>query len=159
MIELKLYLEPVPHQSVRAIPKIRRDGQPNEWTAFNMFHQPKRIIQYKKDLRNLIKEQLPENYKIFSKDIPLIITIDFYFKYRKSEKKALIGHKIPKISKPDISDNLNKAVFDAMEGVVYEQDQQVFDYHARKYWYTGSGIHIKITPLNKGDQTNANNKN
>jgi len=30
-----------------------------------------------------------------------------------------------KTTKPDLQDNLNKAFFDALEGLIYEQDQNI----------------------------------
>ena len=144
-IEFKLYLEPVPHQSVRAIPKIGQNGKP-----YNMFHQPNKIIKYRKNVRNLVMEQLPKNFEPFEKDIPLIMEVVYYFKYRKTEKKSLIGEMIPKVTSGDVHDNLNKALCDSLQGIVFQQDQQIFDFHAKKYWYKGNGIYIKISTFNKG---------
>ena len=40
----------------------------------------------------------------------------------KSEKRK---KKVPKTTKPDLHDNLNKAFMDALEGIVFEQDQNI----------------------------------
>lgn len=36
------------------------------------------------------------------------------------------GFTVPKITKPDLTDNLSKGVFDALEGIVFLNDSQIF---------------------------------
>ena len=60
-------------------------------------------------------------------------------------KKYKIG-KVPKTTKPDLQDNLNKAFFDALEGIVFEQDQNIHHIgEMRKYYYEKDCIKLKIS--------------
>ena len=52
---------------------------------------------------------------------------------------------IYKVTKPDLHDNLNKALFDAMEGLVWERDQNVVSMNdVKKYYSTTNKIIIHI---------------
>lgn len=51
---------------------------------------------------------------------------------KKKRELALSGQN-PPTSKPDI-DNVIKAIFDAMNGVVFVDDKQVFDVHVTKHY-------------------------
>jgi len=133
--EIELYFEirPTPHQSVR--------------TAKGIFFQPKKIMDFKKDIAALAKKRLPADFKPWGRDVPVILLINYYFRYRKSEKKENIGAMIPKITKPDVTDNLNKAFVDALAGIVFEVDQQIYGIRAFKYWYHKDAIHAKFKTL------------
>ena len=51
---------------------------------------------------------------------------------------------IAKVSKPDVTDNLQKAFCDALSGIVYEADQIIFDCHARKFWWMENAISLEL---------------
>ena len=56
---------------------------------------------------------------------------------------------VPKYTKPDLHDNLNKALFDALEGIVWERDQNVVAMdNVRKYYAEENAIIINIQCLN-----------
>lgn len=53
--------------------------------------------------------------------------------------------RIYKYTKPDLHDNLNKALFDALEGVIWERDQNVVSINnLKKYYDKEDKIIIKI---------------
>lgn len=134
---LKLYFnhKPTPHQSVRA--------------AKGFYYVPARIKAFKKFIAMSCKKQLPLGFKMFPRDTALKMQIYHYFEYRKGEKKDLVaaGEPIPKITKPDVMDNLNKALVDAMAEIVFEQDQQIFHFKAAKYWWKRDAISVRIQSL------------
>jgi Holliday junction resolvase RusA-like endonuclease len=54
-----------------------------------------------------------------------------------------------KTTKPDLQDNLNKPLFDALEGLVWERDQNVVAMDdVKKYYATTNQIIMHIKCLN-----------
>lgn len=51
-------------------------------------------------------------------------------------------------NKPDI-DNIIKAVLDGLNGVAYQDDKQICDIHATKYWSRENKIELRIVYLDK----------
>lgn len=49
---------------------------------------------------------------------------------------------------PGDLDKLVRVVFDAMTGVVYEDDDQVIRVEARKVWGATPGVHVDVAPYN-----------
>jgi Holliday junction resolvase RusA-like endonuclease len=51
----------------------------------------------------------------------------------------------PKTTKPDLQDNLNKAFFDALEGLIYEQDQNIVEIKSmRKYYSEENQVKVRF---------------
>lgn len=73
----------------------------------------------------------------FEKGIPLRMVVDAYFKIAKSDKKstreAKISRDIRHTSPPD-ADNIAKCVQDGANGVIYEDDSQIVELTARKFY-------------------------
>jgi Holliday junction resolvase RusA-like endonuclease len=131
MIELVYNIKPIAHQSVRGGKKG--------------FYQPKRIKEYKKAIQLLTKSQLPKGFKMYAKEVPLVMVVDFFFK-----KKSLSSHcAFAKVTKPDVTDNLNKALVDALAGIIFTQDQQIYRLVATKYWYKEDKIVVNISDVTK----------
>lgn len=64
----------------------------------------------------------------FEKDIPVEITLNFYFTRPKSAKKRR-GMTV----RPDL-DKLVRAVFDSLKGILIHDDSQVVEHHCRKHY-------------------------
>jgi len=112
-IKLNIPIKPTAHQSVR----VTRTGHT---------YQPKKIADYKNDLKELVREQLPSGFCLIEANTPIFITkLHYVFEYPKSFSKKKRDSITYKVTKPDLHDNLNKALFDALEGVVWERDQNV----------------------------------
>lgn len=114
-----LYTIPKPKQSFRVAVKN------NKIVKFT----DSKIKYYENDLKNQIKKQLPTGHKLIE-DAIKVTHILYVFPVRKTEKKQNIcmidsGNYLLKTTKPDLSDNLQKALFDAMEGIVYKNDSQI----------------------------------
>lgn len=129
----------MPHQSVRI-------------TRLGRTYQPKKISDYKLAVQEAIRKQLPSGFLAIGADTPIHITkLHYVFEYPKSfpkYKKDSIDP-IYKVSKPDLHDNLNKALFDAMEGIVWERDQNVVAMDdVKKYYATTDQIIIHLKCLN-----------
>jgi len=134
---LRLYIpiKPTPHQSVR----MTRAGRA---------YQPKKIVDYKKEVQRLVREQLPSGFCLIEADTPIHISMLHYtFKYPSSMPKYKKEQDTIhfKVTKPDLHDNLNKALFDALEGVVWERDQNVVSMDdVKKYYAEEDAIIIDI---------------
>ena len=84
-------------------------------------------MDYQSYVIKLVSDQLPEGFEIIPAGTLIFIDqLHYQYAYPKtfSKKKKQQG-KIYKPTKPDLQDNLNKAFLDALEGVVYEQDQNI----------------------------------
>ena len=68
---------------------------------------------------------------------PIRVNIDCWFTRPKSHSKKRSEQLERKITKPDV-DNLAKAILDALNGIAYEDDSQVYSLEVQK-WYVGVG--------------------
>ena len=115
ILTLEFNLRPMPHQSV----KFGRNG---------IKYKPKKVLDYQKYVRTLANEQLPEEFNIISAGSPIVVNyIEYVYAYPKSLAKKRRLPRVPKTTMPDLHDNLNKAFFDALEGLIYEQDQNIIE--------------------------------
>lgn len=121
-ISFELYIKPLAHQSFR----IGRNG---------IRYKPKRIVDYQRNIKVLILEQLPEDFNIITSGSEIKVNyIEYIYSYPKSfSKKKRV--KTFKTTKPDLQDNLNKAFFDSLEGLVYEQDQNIVEINRMSKFY------------------------
>jgi Holliday junction resolvase RusA-like endonuclease len=92
-------------------------------------YQPKKVIEGENTLRAQIISELPAGFEPFTKAV-VVRAIKFIFPLPKSAKKKTLdlvnrGMIVYKISKPDLTDNLMKGLFDAMKGIVFQDDSQV----------------------------------
>lgn len=121
-ISFELYIKPLAHQSFR----IGRNG---------IRYKPKKIVDYQRNIKVLILEQLPEDFNIITSGSEIKVNyIEYIYSYPKSfSKKKRV--KTFKTTKPDLQDNLNKAFFDSLEGLVYEQDQNIVEINRMSKFY------------------------
>jgi len=103
--------------------------------------------QKTKDYQNLIAaiaDSKCDNYYI---DEPLKATIECYYQIPKSMpkyKRVMVasGQLFP-IVKPDI-DNVAKAILDALNGVVYKDDNQIIELYINKQYSDNPRVEVKI---------------
>jgi len=122
ILNFELNIKPLAHQSF----KIGRNG---------IKYKPKKVKDYQVYLQRLVTEQLPEDFSIITAGSEIKVNyIQYIYAYPKSfSKKRRV--KTFKTTKPDLQDNLNKAFFDALEGLVYEQDQNIVEINAMSKFY------------------------
>jgi len=110
---LEIPIKPTPHQSVRTTRSGHR-------------YQPKKIIDYKLELQKAVRDRLPDRFSVIEAGTPIAIKkLNYQFEYPKSWSKTKKQNTKYKTSRPDLHDNLNKALFDAMEGVLWDSDHNV----------------------------------
>ena len=113
ILKLELNIRPVPHQSVR-------------FTRSGRTFKPKKITDYQSYVQRLVKEQLPEEFTMIPAGVPIFVRqLSYQYEWPSSiSRKKRVG-KVYKVTKPDLQDNLNKAFLDSLEGLIYEQDQNI----------------------------------
>ena len=141
MINLIFDIAPTPKQSVRF--------------AGGQAYQKASVVKIGKAITLLAKQQLPKGFEPF-KDCALKAEVIYVFAHNKSiskrELQAILegeqtGNYVRKFTKPDVTDNLNKLLFDALEGLIYANDSQISELHAIKVYGSKSKIILKITQL------------
>lgn len=109
-------------------------------------YQPHKVTKFKNIVRTLALSQRPAGFKIFDDAVKVDVT--FYFRPVTSMRKKdilqiILGKIFWKKTKPDV-DNLTKALFDSLNGVLWVDDALVCDYHVRKIFAHDTG-HIEMT--------------
>jgi len=124
VLDLRFKVAPQSHQSFR----IGRNGRR---------YKPKKIVDYQNYLITLAKEQLPKNFRMIEAGTPIVVEyVHYVYAYPKSMSKKRRAENPYKTTKPDLQDNLNKAFFDALEGLIYEQDQNIIEINSMKKYYS-----------------------
>ena len=130
---LRFDVIPTPHQSFR----MGRNG---------ISYTPKKVLDFKKDIAWELSSQLPNDFEIIKAGTPIVIEYLHYCfanPVSMSKKKRLSNPQ--KTTKPDLLDNLNKAFIDALEGIVFEQDQNIVEVRSLKKTYgIKPSIEIKL---------------
>lgn len=121
MIQLTIPGEPIAQPRQRHMIRYKANKQP-----YIVNYMPERhpVHAYKQAIALLAKQQCREPI-----DGPVEVRMEFYF----AKPKSLKGASLFKITKPD-NDNLEKAVLDAMCGIVYPDDARVFRSVVAKYY-------------------------
>lgn len=136
-IKFTLFGVPMPKQSVRA--------------ANGHFWQPKEKVERMNDYIRQIKEQLPEGFKPFEKEVHLTKFHCIFpplksFHKEKGKMDAIRNGEIfYKTSRPDLIDNLKKLAFDSMSGLVLKDDSIIVtENNTAKYYGTGGCIIVEL---------------
>jgi Holliday junction resolvase RusA-like endonuclease len=136
ILEFNLLGTPIAKQSTRF--KTVKTGNKIFSTSF----QTGKIKKETENLRWQIIEQLPDGFKPFENQVK-ILYLRFRFPYLKSFSKKRIkdieqeGRDKFKTTKPDL-DNLEKMLWDAMNGVVFTDDSIIYAKRniTKEYWHT-----------------------
>lgn len=139
---------PKPKQSARFRITKGRGGQ-----QFIHSYQTKEVQDEERSIRLIIKEQLPKDFEIL-RDGVKINKLHYVFPPLSSHSKKILaqieaGVLVYKTTKPDLDSNLNKGLFDAMEGIVFLNDSQVCEINnLKKYYGFEPRTEIEISLLN-----------
>lgn len=82
----------------------------------NHFYQDKKYTDWKEIVQWQVKAQLPKDWTPYSKQV-VVRKLQYCFK---SKKKG------PKVTRPDLMDNLNKLPMDSLNGIVYTDDSLIW---------------------------------
>ena len=113
ILTLEYFVKPQAHQSFR----IGRNG---------IKYKPKKIVDYQTLIQHLTLDQLPKDFNIIPSGTNIFVNyIEYVYAYPSSMAKYKRQTLQYKATKPDLQDNLNKAFFDSLEGLIFEQDQNI----------------------------------
>ena len=77
--------------------------------------------------------------------VQMIITVSVPASWSKKKQAAAIAGQVMPTKKPD-TDNVVKAVFDGMNGVVWRDDVQAVDLFVRKRYGATPGVFVRVSP-------------
>ena len=111
-------------------------------------YDPKKVSVYKKQLAMMCKFQ----YKQAPLTGPLMVELNFFRHILSSISKKeralrLSGSRRP-VVKPD-TDNYIKSTLDGLNGLLWEDDNQIVDLVAHKYYSDKPRVEIEVTQLNE----------
>ena len=130
MIQFKILGIPQSKQSARFRIAKKKTGK-----SFIMSYQKKSVKDTERNIAFDVKSQLPRGFRPF--DEPIAVEVLFVFAPLKSWSKKKIaqlesGEIIYKETKPDLTDNLMKGLFDAMNGIVFSDDARICQVKSKK---------------------------
>ena len=148
--QFEFNIDPIAHQSVR---------QGKSWTGKKVFFKPTKIIDYQREIQNQYSSQIGNSYRTLTG--PVKVSVVYVFKYLKKHSKKLIrdneGCIWYKDTKPDLTDNLNKPLFDALCGDsitkgmpwvrAIENDSRIASMQCMKIWGPEGKIVLTIESL------------
>jgi Holliday junction resolvase RusA-like endonuclease len=123
---------------------IPRPKQSFRFTKKGIKFQPAEVKEEEMNFKQAVVNQLPAEFVPYSE--PVMAFVEYIFpplkgftkkKLAQMEESILFKH-----TKPDVTDNLNKGTFDAMNGIVYIDDSLVVSLFSVKYYG-----HIPMTRL------------
>ncbi|WNI34675.1 RusA family crossover junction endodeoxyribonuclease [Chryseobacterium sp. SG20098] len=123
-LTLQILGTPQPKQSVRSRVAKTKNGK-----AYVQHYQTADVKRNEKNIAFDVKSQLPAGFIPFSGAIHVKKLLYVFApqknwpKYKLNELKQ--GKVFYKDVKPDLTDNLNKPLFDALQGIVYLNDSQI----------------------------------
>jgi Holliday junction resolvase RusA-like endonuclease len=122
-----------------------------KFSTFNghaMAYTPQKTVNYETLVKLSYQQQC--NDKPYEKDIPLRAEITAYFPIPKSasmkRKKMMLEGQIRHTKKCD-SDNLAKAVLDALNGIAYYDDSQVCELSVSKLYSDNPRVIVSISEI------------
>lgn len=135
---------PISKQSLRVSVQTNKDGSPvleltkNKKTRVKIYkYQPKNVQNDSAYIKWCFASQRPFGFELWSSPIA-VLKLHFIFSHTKESKKLQLklgDQIIYKNSKPDLQDNLSKALFDAMNGIIFFDDKQIVSMdNVKKYF-------------------------
>ena len=112
-------------------------------------YQPADVKQFKAEVKYHFRKEFP-NFEVLEK-VPLLLNV--FYKYsmkslpRWQQEYIHIYGRYPKITRPDVTDNLNKGLVDALTGEIWGDDSLICDIHALKIHANHEGIDIVVSQL------------
>lgn len=146
MISLDLYGDPVPQARART---VRRGGK-------SITYDPN------SKLKEGYKWQIRSQYREEPLTVPVAMDVVFMMPIPKATSKtktaAMINGSIHHMKKPDV-DNMLKLINDVLNNLVFKDDSQVIEIHARKVYSSKPGTYIRIIPVENQTKQTIDNEN
>lgn len=138
---------PKPKQSARFYAKKGKGGK-----TMIKSYQKQEVKDAEKNMAFSVISQLPKGFVPY--DEPIAVDILFVFpplsSFSKKKKSEIeFGAIYYKDTKPDLTDNLNKGVFDALEGIVFVNDSRICKISSKKIYGLVPRTELTFSTLNQ----------
>lgn len=125
--------------TILGIPQPKQSFRIAVRNGFAVKYQKKEVVENERNIKYEIASQLPKGY-IPTRDKVIIKELIYTFPPTSSMKKKDLqtienGGIVYKTTKPDLTDNLNKGLFDALQGLVFINDSQICEIRNAKKIY------------------------
>ena len=126
---------PVPKARARTVTEVGKRGEKKTRS-----YTPESTAIHEQNI-GWVYKSIYHNFK-FPEGVPLRLSCDFYFEVPKTYRKTkvtkrmmedMLSGKVRPMNKKD-PDNLLKTVADAGNGVIYDDDEQIVEMQARKFF-------------------------
>jgi len=112
-------------------------------------YKDKKVEQNENNIRAVVLGQLDPGFVPFAGGVVVNLLTYIFPPLKTFNRKTLQeieqGGIVYKTTKPDLTDNLNKALFDALQGIIYINDSQICEIRqAQKIYGTRPGILLEI---------------
>jgi Holliday junction resolvase RusA-like endonuclease len=149
MLRFEILGIPKPKQSARF--RIAKGKSGNQFIAS---YQKKEVKENEANIGFTVIEQLPQGFIPF--DCPVSVCIEYVFPMpasfsNKKVEEVKGGKVIYKETKPDLTDNLNKGLIDALAGIVYVNDSRICSLYAVKFYGLVPRTVISFCDASDGD--------
>lgn len=118
--------------------------------TFISSYQKKEVVENEKNIALAIKSQLPLGFIPYDEavGVKILYVFPLLSSFNKKQKEFIDqGGIIYKDTKPDLTDNLNKGLFDSCEGVLYTNDSRICKVESTKIYGTQPRIELEIYKL------------
>ena len=109
---------------------------------------PEKTVLYENWVRESALMEMPSDFIPFTGQ--LLATVDMYYQIPKSGSKKVhegrLNGIIKPTTKPDL-DNVMKAIFDSLNGIVYKDDSQIVRVVAEKHYSDTPRVEVTITEM------------
>jgi crossover junction endodeoxyribonuclease RusA len=123
MLNFTVYGLPQPQGSMRAF-------TPKGWKRPVLTSDNAKVKPWRQEIAGTARAIMArDRIEVFRREEPVYVHAIFYFPRPKSAKKSVVH----KTTKPDI-DKLTRALHDALTGIVFEDDSQIVESKAAKYF-------------------------
>ena len=137
--------------------RLHFDITPKAKQSFRMgkhSYQSKAVTDYQKAIKAMALAQTSQDMRPLSGE--LFVSVEFVWGHPKSWGKKRIAElrerSVYKPSRPDI-DNLCKGAFDALNGVIWNDDSQIVAIHAWKRYGDSDQIIMRVWPADENRLT------
>lgn len=111
-------------------------------------YTPEKTVNYETLVRLSYQQQV--DAEPFERDKPLALKLEIYQQIpnsvSKKKREMMIGKKILPTKKPD-TDNVIKAVLDAVNGIAFHDDSQIVKIYAVKYFSEYPEVKVTISEI------------
>lgn len=135
--------------TIPGVPKPKQSFRFAKMGNFVRKYQTAEVKNNERSIQMIVKEQLPAGFQCTDK--PIVVTRLLYLfpplkTMTKAQRESIAaGYIVLKTTKPDVTDNLSKGLFDALQGIVYMNDSQVCRLQdVVKGYHRSPGIYLEL---------------